>query len=1657
MPILRPDIYDHNNPIYPVVNTNSTKGATHILPYTVTRDDLGTITYTTRKEIPIRHLIEGQLAIEWDTLEAHTYRLIDISLHDLDEGWMEVDSGASSTYEIAAQENANGANLVLSNLSGDTSTVLFRERALGPEFDTRSIIIEKGADDAIIEIYHDVVNLSNNQLLNKTFTTSAVLSNLEILGDYTGHIHSVTATSRSLSLTDLADVDTTGELVGDILRLDVGNIWKPVTIDDLGGGGDDGCTINENVNNNVLTASGDDCNIIGEPSFRYEYPQALILAQSDPGDINIGGTSFDASNPSFLNNTPDWGTVAPYLADSGNPTFDDSTGIYIAEATSGGNYIFIFTFAIDDVDISRMTSVETEFVRVRGGDTYILGATETETTGFDDTFTYTRGVALTAGDQIFMQQRAVVTGDSSYTAYVTFEQTEDWNFGSSPVYRPPVLTLVSTINDIVTNAVEGMSLGMVTFQGIDQGRSQHTKPSSYINATATRTVVDEDRGATMEFWTSPLKDRIPTLVGLFNKEGYFIINPAGWDEEVFYSLVNHGDSYLEGTLHVTDTYNVAGDFVTIDGTGLINSRIPEDVWVDIGEFRTLELIGTGSTIITPTGPQALDQNLSWTIHSSGVSGGGASSGSCSIDKNINNNILTAPGGELCNIVGESNLRYEDSQELVLAQSNPGTTVTTATTFSAANAVWNNDSTIWRDVAPYTSGGTPDFSAVSGQYVVPATSTGEATKYSFSFTFEVDAVDVAKMRTVHTRFYVNSDGIFYQIGAVEYVDSVVDDFNNAFTYQRTTTLTEGDIVVMQQKITTDSGQAYNTTTAFEQTQSWVVGDVPDVRIPEVYLVSTMSDAATSATLGTNLGQVGFQGINQKRSKHTLPSAYVSSTALETAYAATRGATLEFWNTLVGQGPPVMSGMFSGNSFIINPAGYSEVTTYSLLNHGNTSLDGTLNISTVAASTGNDFLTISGTGLVDKIDKVAIWGEIGPERSITLTEGTGIIISEPATKTLENDVEWTISLDENVTDNYQHWEAQIDGNPGADIVSTGIVDFVGGTGVSLWSAIRYTDNALVLHIDTDQGTGEECLPIVNNYSDNVLTSMGEPCKIEGENAFRFQHGQAQVIRQSVPGTGLTMDSVASSIGLRNAVANASFLEVDVWSITDNPAVFDIASGIFTAPFAETFHIEFDTTIQSIDPYKVYKIETRYRMIINGDAQPLSPIIVEENPSGVYSQHCVFNVEMNGGDQIVMVQRLVANEDAIVVGHTLTVNAESYGETPEYKIPSIYTVALMGEETDTAIGGQSLGKIGFSGYYPGRDIENIYPSAYMSATAYSDITTSNTVSTLEFWGSKSWSSISELWGMFDTLGNFIINPTDTYESTKYNLLNRGTAYIEDTLYLEGVVNAVGDFLTISTVEDPTQYSVNRRTPSQVLADIEAAHINHTHSYDNYEGWVLRVDSNVVNNVASGNTVNFVSGTNVTLQAFGDDVIISSSGEGNPITPDHFAGIEYADYIELYFNADVTHDHYEIYSSEVSATEGFKLIAVIPKEDIVAGLYYKDYTYTVKGNVWYRAYGIKQGTISPSAAAVVTTVNEVADVTLLELVSDAHHFHVQWENPQDRRLDHVEVRMDSQAIEGNLNESNAVLIYSGLRDSLVKAIPIEDIDNFIQVWVKPITRTNI
>jgi len=158
----------------------------------------------------------------------------------------------------------------------------------------------------------------------------------------------------------------------------------------------------------------------------------------------------------------------------------------------------------------------------------------------------------------------------------------------------------------------------------------------------------------------------------------------------------------------------------------------------------------------------------------------------------------------------------------------------------------------------------------------------------------------------------------------------------------------------------------------------------------------------------------------------------------------------------------------------------------------------------------------------------------------------------------------------------------------------------------------------------------------------------------------------------------------------------------------------------------------------------------------------------------------------------------------------------------------------------------------------------------------------------------------------------------------------------------------------------------------------------------------------------------------------------------------------IEVVFDQSPTSgvDYYQVWSSVAGGA--FGMITQVPTQDIAATMTAIDADFTVGGTHEYRIYAVKNGVYSEPAEGSVTFNSPTLDVVNLSVVNLNTAYYIQYDMPDSRFVDHIEIYMDAENSSGSLSRSDASLIYSGNNTSYMYQIGASDLDKFHQFWVE-------
>ena len=246
---------------------------------------------------------------------------------------------------------------------------------------------------------------------------------------------------------------------------------------------------------------------------------------------------------------------------------------------------------------------------------------------------------------------------------------------------------------------------------------------------------------------------------------------------------------------------------------------------------------------------------------------------------------------------------------------------------------------------------------------------------------------------------------------------------------------------------------------------------------------------------------------------------------------------------------------------------------------------------------------------------------------------------------------------------------------------------------------------------------------------------------------------------------------------------------------------------------------------------------------------------------------------------------------------------------------------------------------------------------------------------------------------------------------------------------------------------YDVYIVVPKYCHADVEATiHGNSTGSMIDWHG-----NNTYVTTAPTGAAIELDSSSLAAGHYQVTDSVISDAILDVPAAPSITSTTVVNETIELIFAQSATTgvDHYEVHSDGATGSDYF-LIARIPPEDIASSMSVVDASFDDSGTVAYRVYAVKNGVYSSPATTTRSFSMPSLDVSNMSVVPDTNSYHIQYNLPNTRFLDHVEIYVDAETSNSNLARSGASLIYSGSNPSFKYNISSSDMEKYHQFWVE-------
>ena len=248
---------------------------------------------------------------------------------------------------------------------------------------------------------------------------------------------------------------------------------------------------------------------------------------------------------------------------------------------------------------------------------------------------------------------------------------------------------------------------------------------------------------------------------------------------------------------------------------------------------------------------------------------------------------------------------------------------------------------------------------------------------------------------------------------------------------------------------------------------------------------------------------------------------------------------------------------------------------------------------------------------------------------------------------------------------------------------------------------------------------------------------------------------------------------------------------------------------------------------------------------------------------------------------------------------------------------------------------------------------------------------------------------------------------------------------------------------------YDVYIVVPKYCHADVEATIHGNSNGTSNLIDW--HGNNTYVTTAPTGAAIELDSSSLAAGHYRVIDSAISDAILDIPAAPSITSTTVVNETIELVFGQSATTgvDHYEVHSDGATGSD-YSLIAIIPPEDIASSMSVVDASFDDSGTVAYRVYAVKNGVYSSPSTTTRSFSMPSLDVSNMSVVPDTNSYHIQYNLPNTRFLDHVEIYVDAEVSQSNLARSGASLIYSGSNPSFVYNISSSDMEKYHQFWVE-------
>lgn len=157
----------------------------------------------------------------------------------------------------------------------------------------------------------------------------------------------------------------------------------------------------------------------------------------------------------------------------------------------------------------------------------------------------------------------------------------------------------------------------------------------------------------------------------------------------------------------------------------------------------------------------------------------------------------------------------------------------------------------------------------------------------------------------------------------------------------------------------------------------------------------------------------------------------------------------------------------------------------------------------------------------------------------------------------------------------------------------------------------------------------------------------------------------------------------------------------------------------------------------------------------------------------------------------------------------------------------------------------------------------------------------------------------------------------------------------------------------------------------------------------------------------------------------------------------------IEILFSKNDTNiNSYQLWSSVNGGS--YHMVGVIPQDEIANTMTIIDDTFTETGSIDYKLFAIRNGMYSVAGVDSINFSKPSLSVVNMSVVPLNESYFIQFDLPESRFVDHVEIYGHSSAASGSLQRGSASLVYSG--NNTTYMYQAGKTSNFNQFWVEVI-----